>query len=141
MLLKCIFVISESYGIFGHSHVWLLLPNSDQSTAKDPPSQLRVTLYKNNRSFFLVELNTRDSCSPWRKAPPVLWCSREQPQNGFPSMLDIQWKASRQQQKLFVAICDFKETNCIILYQLEHFWGIHLFQKTGPTLKKAFAHV
>lgn len=121
--------------------VWPLLPNSDQS----PPAQLKVTLYTNNRSFLLVELNAGENCSPWRKTPPVLRCrqskSRVQPENGFPSMLYIQWEASRQQDKLFVAICDLKETNCIILYQLKHFWDIHLLQKTGSTLKQAFTHV
>lgn len=115
--------------------------NSDQSTAKDPPARLRVTLYTSNRTFLLVELKACEICSPWRKAPPILWCSREEKENGFLSMLHTQWEASRQQDKLFVAIQDLKETNCIILHQLEHFWDIHLLQKTGPTLKKAFTPV
>lgn len=103
---------------------------------------MRVTLYINKRSFLLVELNTRESFSPWRKAPPVLQCrqskSRVQPENGLPRVLYIQWEGSRQQNELFVAICDLKETNCIFLYQLEHFWDTHLLQKTDPTLMKAF---
>lgn len=115
--------------------------NSDQSTAEDPPAQLRATLYTSNRTFLQVELNACESWSPWRKAPPILWCSREEQENGFLSMLDIQWEASIQQDKLFVAIWDLKERNCIILYQLEHFRDIQLLQKTGLTLKKAFTQV
>lgn len=79
MLIKSILVISESYEIFGQ-FVHKMGPcmalttksNVDQSTAKDPSVQLILTLQTKNRSFLVVKLNAHESCSPWRKVPPIL---------------------------------------------------------------------
>lgn len=94
----------------------LLLPNSDQSIAiycsAEGNSLHKQQILSSGGTSLSWELLTVE------EGPPVLWCPREQPEDGFPSVLYTQWEA-RQHDKISWH-SDLKETNCIILYHLEN---------------------